>query len=97
MAPRNFELEVAGLGGEGVGGITGLRFRMLGQESIGRVFPENGFDAARAQAPFVVNEGVDEETLAGVEHDLGSGEDAVLEGVEAGCVGTSGGARVCGL
>jgi hypothetical protein len=60
-------LEVAGVGGEGVGGIAGLRFGMLGKEGVGGVFPENGFDAAHAaEAPFVVNEGIDEEALVGI-------------------------------
>jgi hypothetical protein len=67
MAPRHLALEVAGAGGEGVGGIAGFRFRMLGEEGIGGVLPENGFDAAHAvEAPFVVNEGIDEEALVGI-------------------------------
>jgi hypothetical protein len=60
-------LEVAGVGGEGVGGIAGLRFRMLAKIRIGGVFPKNGFDAAHAaEAPLVVDEGVDEEALLGI-------------------------------
>ena len=60
-------LEVAGVGGEGVGGVAGLRFRMLGKEGVSGVFPEDGFDAAHAaEAPFVVNEGIDEEALVGI-------------------------------
>ena len=53
--------ELGGVGDEGLGGIAGLGFRMLGQVGAGRLFPENGFDAAHtAKAPFVVNEGTDE-------------------------------------
>ena len=60
-------LEVAGVGDEGVGGIAGLRFRMLGKEGVGGVFPEDGFDTAHAaEAPFVCNERIDEETLVGI-------------------------------
>ena len=60
-------LEIAGVGGEGVGGIAGLRFRMLGKKGVGGLFPENGFDAAHAaEAPFVVNEGIDEKALVGI-------------------------------
>jgi len=59
--------EVADVGDEGFGGIAGLRFRMLSEKSIGRLFPENGFDATHAaEAPFVVNQGIDEEALVGV-------------------------------
>jgi hypothetical protein len=68
MAPRHSEaLAVAGVSGEGVGGIAGLRFRVLGKEGVGRVFRENGFDAAHAaEAPFVCNERIDEEALDGI-------------------------------
>jgi hypothetical protein len=60
-------LEVAGVGGAGVAGIAGLRFGMLGKEGVGGMFPENGFDVAHAaEAPFVVNESVDEEALVGI-------------------------------
>ncbi len=60
-------LEVADVGGEGVGGIAGLRFRMLGKEGVGGVFPEDGFDTAHAaEAPFVCNERIDEEALVGI-------------------------------
>jgi hypothetical protein len=100
-------LEKVRVGGEGVGGIARLRFRMLGEVRVGCVFPEDGFDAAHAaKAPFVVHKRIDEEALVGiggavmfvvfggelgeiaggfVEHDLGYGEDAVLDGVVAGC------------
>ena len=60
-------LEVAGVGDEGVGGIAGFGFRMLGKVDVGGVFPENGLDAPHtAEAPFVVNERVDEEALVGI-------------------------------
>ena len=60
-------LELAGVGGEGVGGIAALRFRVLGKVGIGGLFPENGFDAAHAaEAPFVVNESIDKEALLGI-------------------------------
>ena len=60
-------LEEVRVGGEGVGGIAPFRFRMLGEVGVGSVFPENGFDAAHAaEAPFVVNEGIDEEALVGI-------------------------------
>jgi hypothetical protein len=112
-------LEVAGVGDESVGGIAGLRFRMLGKEGVGGVFPENGFDAAHAaEAPLVCNERIDEEALHGiggavlfvvfggqfgkifggfVEHDLVNGDDAVLEGVVAGCGSALGGAVTGGF
>jgi hypothetical protein len=60
-------LEEVRVGGEGVGGIAGLGFRMLGEEGVGGVLPEDGFDAAHAaEAPLVCNERIDEETLVGI-------------------------------
>jgi len=59
-------LEGSGVGDEGVGGVAGWLVRMLTEVGIGGMFPENGLDAAHAaEAPFVVNEGVDELALGG--------------------------------
>jgi hypothetical protein len=60
-------LELAGGGGEGVTGGAGWGFGILCQEGVGGVLPELGFDAAHAaEAPFVVHERIDEETLVGI-------------------------------
>jgi hypothetical protein len=59
--------ESAGGGGEGVAGSAGRDVDIFRQEGVGGVLPQFGFDPARAaEAPFVVNESIDEETLVGV-------------------------------
>ena len=61
-------LESGGIGGEGVAGSTGRGdFDIFYYDEAVGALPEHGFDAAHAaEAPFVVNEGVDEEGLAGI-------------------------------
>ena len=60
-------LKVGRAGAEGVSGIARLEFLVCGKVGFARVLPEDGFDAAHAaEAPFVVNESVDEESLGGV-------------------------------
>ena len=57
-------VENGGGRGEGVAGGAGRSFGIVFQEGGGGVPPKLGFDAAQAaEAPFVVNERVDEETL----------------------------------
>ena len=61
-------LECAGIGGEGVAGSAGRGcVDIFYDEGVVGGLPELGFDAAHAaEAPFVVNEIVDEEALLGV-------------------------------
>src|SRR5271156_151629 len=60
-------LKREGGGNEGVAGGAGLDLRILSKVGVGGVHPEVGFDATHApEAPFVVDESVDEEPLDGV-------------------------------
>jgi hypothetical protein len=53
--------------GEGVAGGAGWGFGIFIKEDVARALPQLGFDAAQAaEAPFVADEGVDEEALFGV-------------------------------
>jgi hypothetical protein len=61
-------LEDGGIGGEGIGGSAGYGgLDIFHQEGVGGGLPELGFDTARAaEAPFVVNQRIDEEALIGI-------------------------------
>jgi len=59
--------EGKGAGDEGVAGRAGIDGRVFLQEDVGGVVPQFGFDAPQAaQAPLVMDEGIDEEPLDGV-------------------------------
>jgi hypothetical protein len=61
-------LEDAGIGGEGVAGSAGCgSVDIFNYEEVVGGLPEFGLDAAgAAEAPFVVNQGIDEEALVGI-------------------------------
>jgi hypothetical protein len=60
-------LEGGGAFGEGGAGGGELQFRAVFEVGLGGVVPEFGFDVAQTtQAPLVVDERVDEETLGGI-------------------------------
>jgi hypothetical protein len=60
-------LEGGSAGSEGVGGSGGLHFGVVLEESINCGLPEIGFDDAQtAEAPFVVDESVDQKALGGI-------------------------------
>ena len=61
-------LEFGGIGGEGIAGSAFQGdFDIFYNEGVVGAIPEVGFDAAHAaEAPFVVNQSVDEEALAGI-------------------------------
>ncbi len=61
-------LEDGGIGGEGVAGGAGYGgFDIFHQEGVAGGLPKLGFDAAAAaEAPFVVDESIDEEALLGI-------------------------------
>jgi hypothetical protein len=61
-------LKGGGIGGEGLAGSAGQSdFDILYDEGVVGALPEAGFDAAHAaEAPFVVNQGVDEKALMGI-------------------------------
>jgi hypothetical protein len=61
-------LKGGGIGGEGVAGIAGRGcLDIFNYEEVAGALPEAGFDAAHAaEAPFGVDQGIDQEDLIGI-------------------------------